>query len=260
MTLSDIEALQGKRSIDTNDDGGANKSSDRLYRRKARRLMGLLTISLVSLLLLLLLFLHSDDSSQSSLEDISSTDKKKIRWVDPRQVPPIQGKFTQAELIQWGQDRDKTLSGSRFFRSYQKNVLPWEKSSLRYNTTPALDYTRHRYTYPELALTPPPFEQYPPLDTLQDILNTWPQDEYDHPPTPFVEKLQHFDYNKEEELQAAIQYRELELPFKVYNVPEIVAAGRKWTVDYLSSHFDGDNHASTESATIHARGYCEEVR
>lgn len=176
-----------------------------------------------------------------------------------RQVPPIVGKFTHAELIQWGQERDRILPASRVFRSYMREPLfPWENSSLVYNAKPKLDYTRHDYTYPNLTLIPPPFEQYPPLDTLEHILNTWPQDDYDHPPTPFVERIQHFDYNNAEQLEAALRYRDLELPFKVYNVPEVIAAGKKWTGDYLSSQFDPSGTDRDQAAL--ARGYCEEVR
>ena len=38
-----------------------------------------------------------------------------------------------------------------------------------------------------------------------------------------------------------MKYRDSELPFKVYNVPELEAARMKWTDKYLSSYFDQDN-------------------
>jgi hypothetical protein len=126
-----------------------------------------------------------------------------------------------------------------------------------HGSTPTLDYTQHDYIYPEPAWIPPPFTQYPPLLPLQDILHTWPQDEYDHPPTPFRERLFHFDYNNPQHLQAAIRFRDLELPFKVYNVPELITAGNKWTLEYLSSHFDSDKDKETTPNKV--SGYCEEV-
>jgi hypothetical protein len=46
-------------------------------------------------------------------------------------------------------------------------------------------------------------------------------------------------------LQAAIKYRDLELPFKVYNVPELTIANKKWTDEYIASYFNGDNHDSS---------------
>ena len=33
----------------------------------------------------------------------------------------------------------------------------------------------------------------------------------------------------------------MELPFKVYNVPEVAAATIKWTDEYVAQHFNGDN-------------------
>ena len=36
-----------------------------------------------------------------------------------------------------------------------------------------------------------------------------------------------------------MRYRDLELPFKVYNVPEVIKAGSKWTDEYVGSHFNG---------------------
>ena len=38
-----------------------------------------------------------------------------------------------------------------------------------------------------------------------------------------------------------MKYRDLELPFKVYNVPEVTAAGLKWSDEYLSSNFITDD-------------------
>jgi len=267
-----IEALKrGKRPPDDcshgDDDGGSKKGSDRLYRRKARRFMGdFFMIFILSLICLAFLFLRSISSSSSSQNQQQQLVEKKkgIRWVDPRQVPPIDGKFTKADLIQLGLKRDKTLPASQYLRSYKKDKMTtWQQSFLLdYNyTTPTirLDYTKHKYTYPTVALTPPPFEEYPPLDKLESIINHWPQDEYDSPPTPFIEKLQHFDFNNQEELQAAIQYRELELPFKVYNVPEVITAGGKWTLDYLSAQFDTSPSHQKQREQVHAAGYCEEV-
>jgi len=53
--------------------------------------------------------------------------------------------------------------------------------------------------------------------------------------------LQHFDFNDPEQMEAAVRYRDLEFPFKVYNIPEIDAAGEKWTDEYLTYHFDRVN-------------------
>mmetsp|Transcript_22879 Transcript_22879/g.55155 ORF Transcript_22879/g.55155 Transcript_22879/m.55155 type:complete len:341 (+) Transcript_22879:82-1104(+) len=76
---------------------------------------------------------------------------------------------------------------------------------------------------------------------MSSIFETWGQDHLDSPPDTLIEVLQHFDYQDPEQLEAAIKYRDLELPFKVYNVPELKVANSKWTDDYVASHFNGDN-------------------
>ena len=50
-----------------------------------------------------------------------------------------------------------------------------------------------------------------------------------------------------------MKYRDLELPFKVYNVPEVAAAGLKWTDEYLASHFDGVKDGIPQSS-----GMCQQ--
>jgi len=91
---------------------------------------------------------------------------------------------------------------------------------------------------------------YPPLKPLGEIMKHWPQDDVDHPPEVFQEELLHFDYMDLDQRDIAVKFRDYELPFKVYNVPELVTANLKWTDDYLTSHFD------SFQKTIH--GTCQE--
>jgi hypothetical protein len=113
---------------------------------------------------------------------------------------------------------------------------------------PKVDYTNpDLYEYPPLE-TEPPTSHYPKLQPLQDLFGAWPQDDIDHPPSPMVETLQHFDYTTQ--LDAALAYRERKLPFKLTNVPELLAANLKWTDDYVARHFDSSQ----------AQGKCQESR
>ena len=50
----------------------------------------------------------------------------------------------------------------------------------------------------------------------------------------------HFDYNNPDDVEAARKFRDAKLPFKLINVPEVVAAGKKWTDDYVFENFNGD--------------------
>jgi len=64
-----------------------------------------------------------------------------------------------------------------------------------------------------------PSSNYPPYSTLLDIVRNWNPD---NPSIPidFKEKIQHFNYSNPYELALAEKYREMELPFKLYDVPE----------------------------------------
>jgi hypothetical protein len=70
-------------------------------------------------------------------------------------------------------------------------------------------------------------------------MDIWPQDE-DYTGI-FQEELQHFDFTDPTEMKAAVKFRDAELPFKVYNVPEVLAASEKWTDEYLDHNFK-DKH------------------
>lgn len=111
-------------------------------------------------------------------------------------------------------------------------------------SNPKVDYTSINYTYPSILSEPPAGGGYPNLEPLGTLMTRWPQDDIDHPPQPFVERLQHFDFNDPDHVAMALKFRDEELPFKVYNVPEVVAAGKKWTDEYVASHFDGGGKRS----------------
>jgi oxalate decarboxylase/phosphoglucose isomerase-like protein (cupin superfamily) len=76
--------------------------------------------------------------------------------------------------------------------------------------------------------------QYPEYRTLFDVVSSWNPDKPD-PPSNFVETLQHFNYSNPQERKMAEVYRNAEVPFKLYNVPEIDQVSQKWSSSYLSS-------------------------
>ena len=132
----------------------------------------------------------------------------------------------------------------------------WEKlTEEQRNRGPKVDFTKHKYTYPKVEATPS--ENYPPLETLGDMLKRWPQDSIDDPPNQIVERLMHFDYSNETERQMALNYRKAELPFKVYNVPDVDAATIKWTDEYVTAGFDAGK-PSFFSKSHRTMGSCQE--
>jgi hypothetical protein len=95
---------------------------------------------------------------------------------------------------------------------------------------------------------------YPLLRPFETIYDRWPQDgdvpvpghvqvtpsaggkqEFSSP--VIVETLQHFDFQNEEQMKAAVLYRDSEVPFKIYNIPEIQNVTNRWTDEYLAAHF-----------------------
>lgn len=81
----------------------------------------------------------------------------------------------------------------------------------------------------------PPTAQNMPFRPLYSILEEWNPDQPD-PPKTFHETLQHFNYGNLEEREMARQYREMEIPFKLYNVSEFHEVSNKWTEDYLAKN------------------------
>jgi len=107
------------------------------------------------------------------------------------------------------------------------------------SSAPKVDYTKVDVTYPKLLYeVPEDLSEYPPLETLGSIMERWPQDNLDNPPLPFRETLLHFNHEDPQEMIAAEKFRDAMLPFKVYNVPDVVKAGELWSNDeYVARGF-----------------------
>mmetsp|Transcript_30116 Transcript_30116/g.40201 ORF Transcript_30116/g.40201 Transcript_30116/m.40201 type:complete len:552 (+) Transcript_30116:117-1772(+) len=159
------------------------------------------------------------------------------RWSDARLLPPLPGQADKSMPLEEEPQR-------RHYRIDRRRDPPmaWEayadEEEEQHMMHPdAIDYTKHDYTYPTLLTSVPSTNNYPPLEPLGDLLQRWPQDELDTPPTPFVEQLLHFDYQNSEEMKIAVLFRNAELPFKIYNIPEVDLATKKWTDDYVGKEF-----------------------
>jgi len=185
-----------------------------------------------------------NDSGKLGLRKVK--DFENMRYFDPRQLPPLPGEESEPY---YGKGRRGGFEGDGD-DAWQSDT----KSSIR-DRGPKVDYTKHKYEYPKLMFTPPNDGTYPPLEKMSTIFETWGQDDLDSPPETLIETLQHFDFLDPEQVQAATKYRDLELPFKVYNVPEVVAANSKWTDEYLAAHFNGDND---DDDAPESRGSCSE--
>lgn len=185
---------------------------------------------------------RADSGKPGLSEDLNNG----MRYLDPRQLPPLPG-----------EERERYNGKGRKHGYEGDGDDAWEhepKKSERRNHGPKVDYTAYKYEYPEILYEPPDDGTYPKLEPMENVFKTWGQDDLDSPPDTLEEVLMHFDYQDPEQVEAAIKYRDLELPFKVYNVPEVVAAGVKWTDEYVADHFNGDN----DDDTPQSKGACQQ--
>lgn len=251
---------------DKKDDGGSAKGGSRLLRRRRRRIIDAISIPLGMITIIWILIQlqhhvshrieikrtrnkalvkkmnnsfqeHDDDDLKTGQHVNHNGMASKYRWIDLRQLPPFENADEWYEKYLGGKMKDSKRSDFKI--DYNNRKLFWEDlAEEAQDMPPTVDYTKRTYQYPDFIPIPPRGGSYPPLEPMENLFKRWPQEDIDSPPTPFVEKLQHFDFNDPEQMEAAVKYRDLEFPFKVYNIPEIDAAGEKWTDEYLTYHFD----------------------
>eukprot|EP00041_Stephanoeca_diplocostata_P005998 m.72897 g.72897 ORF g.72897 m.72897 type:complete len:811 (-) comp16115_c0_seq15:1474-3906(-) len=95
---------------------------------------------------------------------------------------------------------------------------------------------------------------YPNLSTLEAVLTRWSPHEPDIPDIPGIAEgtLQRFDYSNLTQRAIADRLRYNEVPFMLYNVPEITEVAKKWSNDeYLISKFGDTPRRVTTSTTNH---------
>mmetsp|Transcript_13191 Transcript_13191/g.33219 ORF Transcript_13191/g.33219 Transcript_13191/m.33219 type:complete len:647 (+) Transcript_13191:92-2032(+) len=208
-------------------------------------------------------------------ERMNSNTNTTIRWADMSDVPPLPGRedASRNKLIYSKPGKGvvniahNARDGKRgefrkFFQIHRpaSQTMKWEEEFEEIeNKDPTerpdyVNYVHHEYNYPEMLREPPKLGNYPYMRTYKELMDTWPQDNIDNPPDVLQEDLLHFDWNSKEDMEAAVKFREAKLPFKVINVPEVMAATEKWTDEYLSNNFD----TSTQANGIRADGKCNE--
>jgi hypothetical protein len=96
-----------------------------------------------------------------------------------------------------------------------------------------------------------PNPNYPKPYSMIDITNNWNTDSVEIPPFHY-DSLCHFDYQNETDLRKAFIYRSAEVPFVVYNIPEVDNIVEKWNdPDYLSKLLGKKLYRTEKSKTNH---------
>ena len=93
---------------------------------------------------------------------------------------------------------------------------------------------------------------YPQLTNLWEIVQKWNPDNVSIP-VPFRETLAVLNYSDPHERSLAEAYRNAEVPFKIYDVPDVEYARDAWTDVYLTEQFDrkGNQFKVEESENNH---------
>ena len=116
-----------------------------------------------------------------------------MRYLDPQQLAPLPGEPHEPY---------NAKRRAKGFRGLGDDEWQSEAKSPKYKGSgPKIDYTKHKYLYPELVFEPPNDGSYPPLEQMSTIFERWGQDDLDTPPETLVEVLQHFDYQDTEQLK-----------------------------------------------------------
>lgn len=173
-------------------------------------------------------------------QDVADNVAGGIRYIRSYLLPPLDGSQPHEKpKHRLGASNDMWMNVQR----RNQNPMAWEtewKEIVRQNQDrgPAVDYTDPgKYRYPILVPNPPNASVYPVFQPLGKLMQRWNHnDDY---PGVFEETLMHFNFSDPAELDMARRYRAAKLPFKLYGVPELQEAGRKWTDEYLSENFGG---------------------
>lgn len=122
---------------------------------------------------------------------------KGMRYLDPRQLPPLPGE-PREPYPGVGRSKQHGFTGNG-----DDDWVPIAES-LGKHVGPKVDYTKHKYLYPELVYEPQNDGSYPPMEPMRKIFQTWEQDDLDNPPETIVEVLQHFNYQDPEQVEVSL--------------------------------------------------------
>jgi hypothetical protein len=94
---------------------------------------------------------------------------------------------------------------------------------------------------------------------LKGIVGNWPPMLPDSKPADWKDLVPHFDWTDLKSREAAQRVRDAEMPFIIRNVPEVVAAAKRWDPAFLASHF-GAKMGKVERSDSHSFMYWRKRR
>ena len=145
--------------------------------------------------------------------------------------------------------------------SFYQYVAPNEdrskSSTVNFPTPHAAGYSPTEYnspldtvvSWPDM-MKEPPDTGYPVYRSLLDIVTEWNPDNPE-PPAAFRETIQRFNYSDLLERSYAEKFRNAELPFKMYNIPDMQTISAKWNDNYLSEKMASEQGHVEKSRSNH---------
>lgn len=106
-------------------------------------------------------------------------------------------------------------------------------------------------TFAQVNCPDEPDPGYPQAFPIMDLITNWPTDNTEIPAQHY-DSLCHFDFQNSSDLIKAYNYRKAEVPYVVYNIPEVDAVVNKWNdVDYLHRKLGNGAYRTETSKTNH---------
>ncbi|CEG35365.1 uncharacterized protein PHALS_09490 [Plasmopara halstedii] len=87
---------------------------------------------------------------------------------------------------------------------------------------------------------------YPQLFPSSALFDYWKQEDTEQVPASIFDSICHFNISDPTEFRLAQMFREMEVPFVTYGIPELNAALKRWTDEYLMQQL-----TSTELYKVH---------
>ncbi|CAH0473530.1 unnamed protein product [Peronospora belbahrii] len=150
-------------------------------------------------------------------------------WLFPLTRLPINVWTKDSNVLRWGvndavvllvgQDLQRSLPLDYVYPNGAENKFTCDLPALRYQCD--MDNIEGCKSYPQLFPSAALFENWNPENT-------------DQIPQTIFDSICHFNVSNPYELRLAQMFREMEVPFVAYGVPELLKASEQWTDEYLT--------------------------
>ncbi|CAI5707409.1 unnamed protein product [Peronospora farinosa] len=150
-------------------------------------------------------------------------------WV----FPLHRTKFHGSNALRWGVNNDVViLTGQNLQRSLPLGYIYPNGASNKFQCDlPAL---RHQCELDRVDGC----KGYPQLFPSAALFDNWNPENTAQIPQAIFDSICHFNVSDSYELRLAQMFREMDVPFVAYGVPELMAAAERWTDDYLTKQLN----------------------